>query len=1129
MLSPAKLMGRLWSLLPSGGSLPEDVWARRHRFLLGLTWVHALVIAMIGPLLGYSRELSLSAFFHNGTVLHTIGEGLFVGFFALIAGWKGVGREFRATMVGFGLMSASAIFVHLSGGTIELHFHFFVMLTFLALYQDWVPYIFAIVYVAVHHGVVGVLWPEDVYNHAAAFNAPWTWAGIHAFFVLWASVGSLIAWRFNETSFARTKLILDVAGDGIFGLEAEGKITFANHAAARMLGAKRRDIVGRQMRKIVDHLKADGSQFPDGTSPIVAALRDGASCVSSDEIFRRNDGTSLVVDYVSNPIFERGSLTGAVVAFTDVTNRKRSEEELQARFKELAILHEVGQMIFASTDLKAVLENILEQALALVSLDLGNIRLFERHGRMQTGAYRGYRDPKNIGKHAQMNGADGRGLVRRIVASGKSWVAEDITTADGLRTFKEEGVRSAILVPITTGKEMLGIIEVGNRTTRKYRSDELRLLEAIGSQIGIAVQKARLFEETERRAQEQAALNAIAMATSQSLRLDETLQIALDKVLEVTGREQGYIRLKDPTTGNLVLTAHRGISENFVETLLNERTPGGKSDQVFESGEPLIINDPETSPLKEQIRREGIRCFAWVPLKVRGRAVGIMNVSTAHLIPFQPREVELLKAIGNVIGVALENASLFQETERRNDELQARNHELEILHAISDMILDSLDLKIMMERILDRAFEIGKFDIALVRLIDPAESTLELMVHRGYRDTGNLASHRNNLERYTSGSTARIIVDKMVQVIDLAASRGQRTFKKEGVRTLVAVPLQSHDDVLGVIHLGSRSEQNFSEGELRLLQAIGGQAGIAVQKARLYEEANRAENALEQKAAELARSNADLKHSAGEIKVAKEKLEKVNSALTIQAAELARSNTELQHFAYVASHDLQEPLRMVASYVQLLARRYQGKLDSDADEFIAFAIDGATRMQALINALLTYSRVGTQAKEFGPTDCDAVLDTILAGLKAAIEDSSAVITRDPLPMLMGDGTQLGQLFQNLIGNGIKFRGAVAPQIHISSRRNGKGWIFSVRDHGIGIDSRYAERIFVMFQRLHAKGEYPGTGIGLAICKKIVERHGGKIWVESRPGDGSTFYFTIPMIGDEQENHDHEYREHERFG
>jgi light-regulated signal transduction histidine kinase (bacteriophytochrome) len=238
---------------------------------------------------------------------------------------------------------------------------------------------------------------------------------------------------------------------------------------------------------------------------------------------------------------------------------------------------------------------------------------------------------------------------------------------------------------------------------------------------------------------------------------------------------------------------------------------------------------------------------------------------------------------------------------------------------------------------------------------------------------------------------------------------------------------------------------------------------------------------------------------------------RVEGALNEKTDELARSNKDLEQFASVASHDLQEPLRMVTSYVQLLARRYKGKLDSDADDFIGFAVDGAVRMRKLINDLLTYSRVGTQGKELSPTDSEAALAQSIDDLKVAVEEHGALVTHDPLPTVMADRSQLGQLFQNLIGNAIKFRGNEPPRVHVSASRNGNGWTFSVKDNGIGIAAEYSERIFIIFQRLHSRQEYAGTGIGLAICKKIVERHGGRIWVKSDPGKGATFYFVLPAV------------------
>jgi PAS domain S-box-containing protein len=336
------------------------------------------------------------------------------------------------------------------------------------------------------------------------------------------------------------------------------------------------------------------------------------------------------------------------------------------------------------------------------------------------------------------------------------------------------------------------------------------------------------------------------------------------------------------------------------------------------------------------------------------------------------------------------------------------------------------------------------------------------------------------------------------------------------VRASAIVPIQLHDQLWGLLIVHHcQSPRAWQPKEMEAMSQISTQIGIALTQAQLLEQEQ------------------------------------------LQRQELARSNAELEQFAHIASHDLQEPLRMVISYLQLLERRYQGKLDRDADEFIDYAIDGAVRMQTLIQALLSYARVSSRKQPFGEVDCERVFQDAISNLYVAISDSGAIISHDPLPIVWGDATQLTQVFQNLIGNALKFRRELPPKIHISvqpiklevedlkiatsTQRTinlnslpttemtspPTAWCFAVRDNGIGIERQYLDRIFAIFQRLHTRVTYPGTGIGLAICKKIVERHGGTIWVESNPvasesvlaqslpvqpeSYGSIFYFTIPAV------------------
>jgi PAS domain S-box-containing protein len=486
---------------------------------------------------------------------------------------------------------------------------------------------------------------------------------------------------------------------------------------------------------------------------------------------------------------------------------------------------------------------------------------------------------------------------------------------------------------------------------------------------------------------------------------------------------------------------------------------------VIDFDRPAIVSDITLEPLSVNLRdlalSHGLHaCWCQPMLSTQGNVLGTFAIYYRE--PRRPslKDLELIETAARIAGIAIEQKQVDKERSRLEERFRATFEQaaVGIAHAAVE----------------------GRFLRLNQKFCDLVGYTHEELLSLTFQDItypDDLYADLEYMRQLLAGEIETFLMDK-------------RYIRKDSSPIWVKLTVSLVRD--------SSGEPNY------VIAAIQDITNLKEIQQALHQANEGLELRVQERTAALRNANQQLQWEMTERKEAEQQLKQAN-------AELARSNQELEQFAYVASHDLREPLRKIKSYTDLLAKRYQGQLDEKADKYIAYITDGALRMQTLITDLLTYSRVGREEIALAPTDLNAVLNRTLTDLSTAIQESKALITTDALPTVRANSCQMGQLLQNLIANAIKFSGKQPPQIQIRAVEHDQSWTISVQDNGIGIEPQYADRIFIIFQRLHTRDEYPGTGIGLAICKKIVERHGGEIWVESEPGRGTTFSFTLPAM------------------
>jgi PAS domain S-box-containing protein len=872
----------------------------------------------------------------------------------------------------------------------------------------------------------------------------------------------------SQESEARYRGLLEAAPDAMVVVNTAGEIVLLNAEAEHQFGYRRDELLGQPVTNIIPEGFAE-RLIADGTRSAAEALAQQIG-TGIELIGRRKDGSEFPLEIMLSPL---ESAEGILVtaAIRDISVRRAAEEHLsqmEGRYRGL---------LEAAPDAMVVVNTA------------GEIVLLNAEAENQ---FR-YRRDELLGQP-----------VTNIIPEG---FAERLI-ADGTRSAAE-----ALAQQIGTGIELIGRRKDGSEFPLEIMLSPLESAEGILVTAAIRDISVRRAAE-EHLAQMEGRYRGLLEAAPDAMVVVNT---AGEIVLLNAEAENQFRYRRDELLGQPVTNI---IPKGFAERLIADGTRSAAEAlaQQIGTGIELIGRRKDGSEFPLEIMLSPLESAEGILVTAAIRDISVRRAAEEHLAQMEGRYRGLLEAapdamvVVNTAGeIVLLNAEAENQFGYRRDELLGQRVTNIIPEGFAERLIadgtrsaaEALAQQIGTGiELIGRRKDGSEFPLEI--MLSPLESAEGILVTAAIRDISERKQAVEELRRTTAYlenlvdlASAPIIVwdtDQRITRFNFAFERltQRRAADVLGLTLDLLFPDATRQVSLEQIGRTMQSE-GLQSAEIPILRADGDVRTVLWSSANIYDTASGG------KLLAVIAQGLDITER-----------KQAEARLLQKVDELYRSNKELEQFAYIASHDLQEPLRMVASYTQLLSRRYKGRLDSDADEFIAFAVDGANRMQRLIQDLLEFSRVGTKGRELLETSSEDALQNALVNLHGAIEASGAQVTHDPLPFVMADESQLVQLFQNLVGNAIKYQlPGAAPRVHVSAAINGgRKWQFAVQDNGLGIDAQYFDKIFGMFQRLHKRDEYAGTGIGLAICKKIVERHGGSISVESKSGEGSTFRFAL---------------------